>query len=370
MRDTIARRDPLAVRAAVQTVRGGHMSRTTTVAEAGPGTTSFPSVEDIVRAWRKYCAGFISDAVDKKVYEREGTLTTEYYLRDISYSDVTFLPGEPWKAAALSYRNGSDVEQRVTYETSEEVSTTTTATVEQSVEREAKVEFTLKFPSESGITAGVSVKSARTDVNSTAKSVTNVRRISLPVRVPPHQVISAQVFATKKTQKVTWTARLAVLGEWQSEMISKGNSKVGVLADLPDLLETARQYRAIDLPGWEFRRMNEAQMRETFGNPAIDRHYQGEDPRRAYTLATGMVTGTMTFEDFVDITVEVRQLGTAYAGEAGAGVETERDVPDSVARDSVVIGSFAVAEPGEVVARQEDMLGKPVTVYEARWAGV
>lgn len=335
------------------------MPNTATVVEARPGTTNYPTVEEIVQAWREYNAKASNNEMDKKLFEQEGTLTQEFFLRDVSYSDIATLPSNPWRAAAVTYRNGSDIEQSITYETSEQVATTTTATVEKSTDVEGRFELSVKWPaSDTGVTESLTVKTGRRDVNSTAKSVTDVRRISMPVRVPPHQVISAQAHATKKTQQVTWTARMTVLGTWASWVGSSG-----VEGHLPDILIDAREWGIMDTPGWEFKRMNEAQMREAIGNPTFDRLYPRESGRNtSFALATGLVTGTMTFENFVDITVEVRQLDTAYAG---ASTE-DREAGDRAVQGGKVIDSFPVPEPAEFVARQEKVLGTPVTVYERR----
>lgn len=329
----------------------------TAVVEASPSTTHFPSVEDIIQAWCKELL--------KKYPELRGRVPTvnkvtpEHILTDITYSPATPLPGKAWSATAVTFCNDSDVEQGVTYEASEEVATTTTATVERSFDTEARFELSLKWPvSESGFTESLTVRSGQRDVKSTAKSVTDARKISVPVRVPPHQVISAQAHAEKKTQRVSWTARAAVFGTWEF-----GMTNAIALFNLPEILMEAHKRQIIDMPGWEFKRLNEAQMREAIGGPAFNRMYPRIfGPDKTFILATGMVTGEMTFENFVDIHVEVRKLETAYAGEiAETGEAGNRAV-----RGGKVIESLPVPGPGEVVARQDDMLGVPVTVYERR----
>jgi Clostridium epsilon toxin ETX/Bacillus mosquitocidal toxin MTX2 len=276
----------------------------------------YPSITDIVTAWRTDLAKQ-QTGLRRKAFESRGNMAPKCRLSDVQYSPVDNLPGTPWQAASIVYTNSSSVEQSATYETTEEIGRTTTATVEKSVEVGVEVGFEVSFPGGVGASAKTTVTGGTTNTESTSTSTKDTKRLTVPVRVPPHTKVSAQAYATKKKQEVKWTAQLAVLGVWTSDRITEKNggdtSSVQVRGFLAPVVAAVDGQGVIDVSGWSHRKASYDEMRQLWGS---DLDGEPVDGAGQYVFSTGKVSGTMTFEDFVDINVDVRETGPAVTAES------------------------------------------------------
>ncbi|WP_367429269.1 cytotoxin leucocidin [Streptomyces celluloflavus] len=185
------------------------------------------------------------------------------YQVEAKYSGITYDPSAPSpipgqvSSVTTNYRNGSAVEQVVTYKQSR----TTEQDLRISVTESLKIGVTLEVSAEIPTVAKVSeTTSIETNLSSTQEFThkeTQNWSVDLPLRIPPKSFIEASLVVGTQTYDIDWTATAGMTGSvaiWFEEKVDlnhDGDYHWLWFVPIEEVFRDCRTHSIVDTTGYE-----------------------------------------------------------------------------------------------------------------------
>ncbi|MFE4859982.1 ETX/MTX2 family pore-forming toxin [Streptomyces sp. NPDC056670] len=269
----VSRRRLLTV-APVVTLASAIPLSVTTAAHAAPrqggSKTSARPLQEITDAWGGWMARERFPASNgcrftaSTDYAKQSFLG-DYHRHQVSakYQDIIYdanapspVPGQV-SSVATNYRNGTAVEQTVTYKQSKTTEQDLRISVTESLKIGVTVEVSAEIPAVAKVSETTSIEASLSSTQEFTHKETQNWSVDLPLRIPPKSVVEATLVVGTQKYDIDWTATVTLRGNvaiWFNEKVDlnqDGDRHWLWFVPIEQVLRDCRDHRIIDTPGYE-----------------------------------------------------------------------------------------------------------------------
>ncbi|RCH70045.1 cytotoxin leucocidin [Streptomyces sp. SDr-06] len=269
----VSRRRLLTLAPAVGVVSAIPLSLTTAQAaaprRAGTKTTARP-LQEITDAWGQWMARERFPASNGCRFTASTDYGKQNFLADYhrhqvgaKYQDIIYdanapspVPGQV-SSVATNYRNGTEVEQTVTYKQSKTTEQDLRISVTQSLKIGVTVEVSAEIPAVAKVSETTSIEASLSSTQEFTHKETQTWSVDLPLRIPPKSQVEATLVVGTQKYDIDWTATVTLRGNvaiWFNEKVDlnqDGNRHWLWFVPVEQVFRDCRQHQIIDTPGYE-----------------------------------------------------------------------------------------------------------------------
>ncbi|GAA0395777.1 cytotoxin leucocidin [Streptomyces luteireticuli] len=162
-------------------------------------------------------------------YGKQGALGSyhQYQVR-AKYSGITYDPSAPSpvpgqvSSVVTNYRNGTDVEQTVTYKQSRTTEQNLRISVTESLKVGVTVQVSAEVPAVAKVSETTSIEATLSSTQEFAHKETQNWSVDLPLKIPAKSVVEASLVVGTQKYDIDWTATVGLTGSvaiWFEEKV-------------------------------------------------------------------------------------------------------------------------------------------------------
>ncbi|MFJ8314069.1 ETX/MTX2 family pore-forming toxin [Streptomyces sp. NPDC094147] len=178
--------------------------------------------------------------------------------RDIVYdaSAPSPVPGQV-SSVATNYRNGTEVEQTVTYKQSKTTEQDLRISVTESLKIGVTVEVSAEIPAVAKVSETTSIEASLSSTQEFTHKETQTWSVDLPLRIPPKSTVEATLVVGTQKYDIDWTATVVLRGSvavWFNEKVDlnqDGDRHWLWFVPLDEVFRDCQRHQIIDTSGYE-----------------------------------------------------------------------------------------------------------------------
>lgn len=179
------------------------------------------------------------------------------------YSGITYDPSAPSpipgqvSSITTNYRNGTEVEQTVTYKQSKTTEQDLRISVTESLKIGVTMEVSAEIPAVAKVSETTSIEASLSSTQEFAHKETQTWSVDLPLKIPAKSVVEASLVVGTQRYDIDWSATVSMSGMvavWFNEKVDlNGGSDVHWLWFVPiqDVFRDCRTHNIVDTTGYE-----------------------------------------------------------------------------------------------------------------------
>ncbi|MFD9485423.1 ETX/MTX2 family pore-forming toxin [Streptomyces sp. NPDC059991] len=179
------------------------------------------------------------------------------------YSGITYDPSAPSpvpgqvSSITTNYRNGTAVEQSVTYRQSKTTEQDLRISVTESLKIGVTMEVSAEIPAVAKVSETTSIEASLSSTQEFAHKETQTWSVDLPLRIPPKSAVEASLVVGTQRYDIDWAATVSMSGMvavWFNEKVDlSGGSDLHWLWFVPiqDVFRDCRTHGIVDTTGYE-----------------------------------------------------------------------------------------------------------------------
>ncbi|MEV4441189.1 cytotoxin leucocidin [Streptomyces sp. NPDC049577] len=162
-------------------------------------------------------------------YGKQGALGDYHkYQVAAAYHGITYDPSAPSpvpgqvSSVSTNYRNGTDVEQQVTYKQSRTTEQDLRISVTESLKIGVTMEVSAEIPAVAKVSETTSIEASLSSTQEFSHKETQNWSVDLPLKIPAKSVVEASLVVGTQTYDIDWTATVALTGSvaiWFNEKV-------------------------------------------------------------------------------------------------------------------------------------------------------
>ncbi|MEU5048964.1 ETX/MTX2 family pore-forming toxin [Streptomyces sp. NPDC021096] len=179
------------------------------------------------------------------------------------YSGIVYDPNAPSpvpgqvSSVATNYRNGTDVEQIVTYKQSRTTEQDLRISVTESLKVGVTVEVSAEIPAVAKVSETTSIEASLSSTQEFSHKETQNWSVDLPLKIPPKSVVEATLVVGTQKYDIDWTATVGLSGSvaiWFNEKVDlnhDGDNHWLWFVPVEEVFRDCRSHGIVDVSGYE-----------------------------------------------------------------------------------------------------------------------
>ncbi|MEV5510374.1 cytotoxin leucocidin [Streptomyces orinoci] len=197
-------------------------------------------------------------------YGRQGALAAYHqYQVSTTYSGITYDPNAPSpvpgqvNSVATNYRNGTEVEQLVTYKQSRTTEQDLRISVTESLKIGVTVEVSAEIPAVAKVSETTSIEATLSSTQEFSHKETQNWSVDLPLKIPAKSLVEATLVVGTQKYDIDWTATVALRGHvaiWFEEKVDlnhDGDYHWLWFIPIEEVFRDCRAHGIVDTAGYE-----------------------------------------------------------------------------------------------------------------------
>ncbi|MFC4518204.1 ETX/MTX2 family pore-forming toxin [Streptomyces ehimensis] len=189
----------------------------------------------------------------------------DYHKHQVSakYSGIVYDPNAPSpvpgqvSSVATNYRNGTDVEQQVTYKQSKTTEQDLRISVTESLKIGVTMEVSAEIPAVAKVSETTSIEASLSSTQEYTHKETQNWSVDLPLKIPAKSVVEASLVVGTQKYDIDWTATVNLSGNvaiWFNEKVDlnhDGDNHWLWFVPIEQVLRDCRDNGIVDVTGYE-----------------------------------------------------------------------------------------------------------------------